>query len=74
MRDNAIVKLLSLRLCLMRYSSIQCIDVLSLPTFIIIVLIRYGHLKVVEFLVNGNHCQANAANYNGETALHLALR
>ena len=62
---------------LMRYSSIRCIDVLSLPaidTFVIFVLIRNGHLKVVEFLVNGNHCQANAVNKNGETALHLALK
>ena len=62
---------------LMRYSSIRCIYVLSLPaidTFVIFVLIRNGHLKVVEFLVNGNHCQANAVNKNGETALHRALK
>ena len=62
---------------LMRYSSIRCIGVLSLTsidTFVILVLIRWGYLKVVEFLVNGNHCQANAVNKNGETALHYALQ
>ena len=46
----------------------------AIDTFVIFVLIRYGHLKVVEFLVNGNHCQANAVNNDGETALHIALR
>ena len=64
-------------MCLMRYSSIRCTDVLSLnaiDTFVIFVLIRKGHLKAVEFLVNGNHCQASAVKKNGETALHLALR
>ena len=70
---------------LTRYSNILChvdvdVDVLRLPVYryiyysCIIILIRNGPLEVVEFLVNGNHCQANAANNNGETALHCAFR
>ena len=33
---------------------------------------RNGNLEVVQFLVNGNHCQANAVNNDGWTALHYA--
>ena len=37
-----------------------------------LLLIRYGHLEIVQFLVNGNHCQANAVDSYGDTALHDA--
>ena len=40
--------------------------------FFFLLLIRNGHLEIVQFLVNGNHCQANAVNSNKETALHYA--
>ena len=37
-----------------------------------LLLIRNGHLEIVQFLVNGNHCQANAVDNDGKTALHYA--
>ena len=35
-------------------------------------LIRNGHLEIVQFLVNGNHCQVNAVDNYGWTALRHA--
>ena len=52
-----------------RYVKSPCID-----TFIILVLIRRGHLEIVKLLLNGNLCQVNAVNKKGETALHLTLQ
>ena len=40
----------------------------------LLLLIRNRHLEIVQFLVSGNHCQANAVNINGYTALHYAAR
>ena len=34
--------------------------------------VRNRHLDIVQFFVNGNHCQANAVNSYGRTALHYA--
>ena len=42
--------------------------------FIFLLLIRNGHLEIVQFLVNGNHCQANAVDADGDTALHDAAQ
>ena len=35
-------------------------------------LIRYGRLEVVQFLVNGKDTDPNVVNEDGKTALHLA--
>ena len=40
--------------------------------FMFLLLIRNGHLEIVQFLVNGNHCQANAVDNDRKTALHYA--
>ena len=42
--------------------------------FMFLLLTRNGHLEIVQFLVNGNHCQANAVDSVGDTALHYASR
>ena len=57
--------------------NIQCIfmitsDLLCINVYLL--HIRYGHLDLVQFLVNGNHCQANAVAGYGETALHYAAQ
>ena len=39
-----------------------------------LLLIRNGHLEIVQFLVNGNHCQVNDVNCSGWTALHYAAQ
>ena len=39
-----------------------------------VLLIRYGHLEVVQILVNGNHTDPNVVNKNGETAMHIAAQ
>ena len=39
-----------------------------------VLLIRYGCLEVVQFLVNGNHSDPNAVTNYGNTALHLAAQ
>ena len=33
-----------------------------------------GHLKIVEFLVQGDHCDPDAKDKNGCTALHYGVR
>ena len=40
--------------------------------FFLLLFVRNGHLVIVQFLVNGNHCQANAVDSSGWTALHYA--
>ena len=45
-------------------------NVITIMTFVL--LIRNGHLEVVQFLVNGKDTDPNAVNKDGETALHLA--
>ena len=47
-------------------------NVITIMTFVL--LIRNGHLEVVQILVNGNHSDPNAVNKDGETALHLAAQ
>ena len=42
--------------------------------FFTLYYIRFGHLEIVQFLVNGNHCQVNAVNNDGWTALHYAAQ
>ena len=38
------------------------------------VLIRKGHLKVVQFLIEGKHCNAEANDEDGQTPLDHAVR
>ena len=38
------------------------------------VLFREGHLDVVQYLVDGGHCQPNSKDSDRETALHWAVR
>ena len=48
-----------------------------LVTIIVLIIIREGgegHLKVVEFLVKGNHCDPDAKDKNECTPLHYAVR
>ena len=35
-------------------------------------LFREGHLDIVQYLVDGGHCQPNSKDSGGGTALHLA--
>ena len=41
---------------------------------ILLLLIRRGQLKIVQFLINGKHCNTEAVNKYGQTPLHLAVR
>ena len=41
---------------------------------LILVLIRSGHLSVVQFLFEGHYCKPDATDNRGQTALHQALR
>ena len=47
-------------------------NVITIMTFVL--LIRWGRLEVVQFLVNGNHSDPNVVNKDGETALHNAVK
>ena len=40
---------------------------------ILLLLIRYGCFKIVQFLVNGKHCNTEAVDKDGLTPLHLAV-
>ena len=37
-------------------------------------LISWGHLEVVQFLVEGKYCNPEAKDEDGETILHYAAR
>ena len=37
-----------------------------------VLLIRYGRLNIVQFLVNEKDTDPNAVNKDGKTAVHLA--
>ena len=41
---------------------------------IVLFLIRNGHLKVVQFLVEGRYCNPEAKDRGGQTPLHHAAR
>ena len=41
---------------------------------ILLLLIRSNHLKIVQFLVNGKHCNPEAVDKSGQTLLHHAVR
>ena len=45
-------------------------NVITIMTFVL--LIRYGRLEVVQFLVNGKDTDPNVVNNSGSTALHFA--
>ena len=45
-------------------------NVITIMTFVL--LIRKGHLEVVQILVNGNHSDPNAVTNYGKTAVHVA--
>ena len=40
---------------------------------ILLLLIRYGGLEIVQFLINGKHCNTEAVNEAGWTPLHVAV-
>ena len=46
-------------------------NVITITSFVL--LIREGHLEVVQILVNGKDTDPNVVNKDGETALHLAV-
>ena len=50
----------------------SCYNAITIMTFVL--LIRNGHLEVVQFLVNEKDTDPNAVNKDGETALHIALK
>ena len=39
----------------------------------ILLLIREGYFKIVQFLVNGKHCNTEAVDKHGWTPLHHAV-
>ena len=41
---------------------------------ILLLLIRNRYFKIVQFLVNGKHCNTEAVDEDGLTPLHLAVR
>ena len=41
---------------------------------ILLLLIRYGYLGIVKVLVNSDECNLEAADNNGWTPLHRAVR
>ena len=41
---------------------------------ILLLLIRCGRLKIVQFLINGKHCNTEAVDKDGQTLLHFAVR
>ena len=47
-------------------------NVITIMTFVL--LIRYGHLEVIQILVNGKDTDPNAVTNYGWTALHLAVK
>ena len=42
--------------------------------YFITLFIRFGHLDIVQFLVNEAHCKADAVDNNGKTPLHYAAK
>ena len=40
---------------------------------ILLLLIRKGYVEIVQFLVNGKHCNAEAVDKSGWTPLHHAV-
>ena len=46
-------------------------NVITITTFVL--LIRKGHLEVVQFLVNGKDTDPNAVHNSGSTAMHLTV-
>ena len=49
-----------------------CITYNVITIMFFVLLIRNGHLEVVQFLVNGSHTDPNAVNKDGKTAVHVA--
>ena len=41
---------------------------------ILLLLIRCNHLGIVQFLVNGKHCNTEAVDKDGLTPLHYAMK
>ena len=41
---------------------------------ILLLLIRCGYFKIVQFLVSGKHCNTEAVTTNGLTSLHYAVK
>ena len=54
------------------YNVFSLLQVIYCAFMFFLLLIRKGHLEIVQFLMNGNHCQANAVDSYGDTALHDA--
>ena len=47
-------------------------NVITINTMTFVLLIRYGHLEVVQILLNGKDTDPNVVNKDGKTAVHLA--
>ena len=41
---------------------------------ILLLLIRWNRLEIVQFLVNGKHCNTEAVDKDGQTPLHYAVK
>ena len=41
---------------------------------ILLFLIREGYFNIVQFLVNGKHCNTEVVDKSGQTPLHYAVR
>ena len=41
---------------------------------ILLLLVRWNCLEIVQFLVNGKHCNTEAVDKDGWTPLHWAVR
>ena len=54
------------------YNVFSLLQVIYYALMFFLLFIRNGHLEIVQFLVNGNHCQVNAVNSDRWTALHYA--
>ena len=40
---------------------------------ILLLLIRYGRSEIIQFLINGKHCNTEAVDKDGWTPLHWAV-
>ena len=56
-----------------RLFSVPVLNMFSFLCFFFF-LFRSGHRDVVQYLVDGGHCQPNSKDKDGETALHWAAR
>ena len=48
------------------------IVIIIVMIIIVLFLFRNGHLRIVKFLVDGQHCNLEAKSDTGRTAIHYA--